>query len=156
MKKHTRFKITGLIFAAGALLLPGAKAQEKSAASATQQNRSYNVAREVSLQGQVTSFTAKSSVAPLGAHVTLQSSAGPVDVHLGDARLLSARKITLAPGDNIRIIGEVVTSGRTSQFVARLLVKGTQQVILRTNSGFPVKAGATSPSADGAAKGGVL
>src|SRR5258708_29360726 len=68
---------------------PGSNAVSARAASGT-----YDIAKDVSLQGTVLNFTENSQTAPLGAHVLLQTSAGNVDVHLGDARFLRDRKST--------------------------------------------------------------
>jgi hypothetical protein len=99
----------------------------------------YDVSREVSVQGTVVSYTENSSTAPLGPHLILQTSSGSLDVHLGNARLLDANHFTLAAGDSVRVIGENVVSGTTSQFVARLIQKGNQAVLLRSPQGFPLR-----------------
>ena len=123
---------------AGALVLPGiASAQQKTAVIQT--NRAYDVSREVTVQGTVSSFTESASAPPLGAHVVVQSASGPVDVHLGDAKLLQARHITLSAGDTVRIIGENLPYGNGTQFFARILQKGTQAVTLRGMHGLPVR-----------------
>lgn len=136
---------------AGALVLPGiASAQQKT--PVIQTNRAYDVSREVTVQGTVASFTESASAAPLGAHVVVQSASGPVDVHLGDAKLLQARHITLSAGDTVRIIGENLPYGNGTQFFARILQKGTQAVALRGVHGLPLR-----PMAQTSAKqGGVL
>ena len=116
----------------------GATAQQK-AQSAAQQRRSYDVSREVSLQGTVVSFTENSATPPLGPHVVVQTASGQIDVHLGDARLLQANHLTLAAGDSIRVIGENVSYGEGTQFFARMLQKGSQTVALRSTRGFPLR-----------------
>ncbi len=129
----------------------GATAQQK-AQSAAQQRRSYDVSREVSLQGTVVSFTENSATPPLGPHVVVQTASGQIDVHLGDARLLQANHLTLAAGDSIRVIGENVSYGEGTQFFARMLQKGSQTVALRSTRGFPLRPVAKS----GKAQAGVL
>ena len=156
MKTNIVIKISGAMLAAGALVCAGAQAQQKTNA-VVQQNRAYNLAREVSIQGAVSSFTAKANSAPLGAHVTVQTGSGAVDVQLGDARLLSEKQMTLATGDSIRVIGETVRFGAGStQFVARLVVKGNQSVALRSTRGFPLKPGTSTATNEQASRGGVL
>ena len=76
--------------------------------------------------------------APGGVHVSLQSSAGIVDVHLGDARLLAANHFTIQPGATLRIIGENVLYRGKTQFVARVVQKGTQAVVMRSVRGLPL------------------
>jgi hypothetical protein len=118
------------------LLASAAAAQQKS--PTPQSNLAYSTAREVSIQGTVISYT-NSSVAPLGPHVTLQTSSGVLDVHLGNARLLQANNLTLEPGNSVRVIGENVAYGNATQFVARLIQKGNQAVLLRSARGFPLR-----------------
>jgi len=129
----------------------GAAAQQKSQ-SAAQQKRSYDVSREVSLEGTVVSFAENSSTPPLGPHVVVQTASGQIDVHLGDGRLLQANHLALAAGDSIRVIGENVWYGEGTQFFARIVQKDSQTLVLRSTRGFPLRPVAKS----GKAQAGVL
>ena len=120
------------------LCCASADAQQKTQ-SAAQQRRAYDVSREASLQGTVVSFEENSSTAPLGPHVVIQTTSGQVDVHVGDARLLKANHLTLAAGDSVRVVGENVTQGASSQFFARIIQKGNQSLTLRSARGFPLR-----------------
>jgi hypothetical protein len=108
---------------------------------------------ETFIQGTVVSFTAHSAVAPLGAHVLVETSSGTVDVHLGKAALLKQANISLSPGDSVRIAGSNIAFGEGTIFAARMLVKGAQSVTLRNSRGIPLGSLASSaarPSAGGA------
>src|ERR1700719_394202 len=127
----------GIALVGSALLLSTmASAQQKSI---PQRNLSYDVSREVALQGSVISYSETSSVAPFGPHVTLQTSSGVVDVHLGNARVLESNHFTLAAGDSVRVVGENVPVGTGTQFLARIVQKGNQTVALRSAQGFPLR-----------------
>jgi hypothetical protein len=63
-----------------------------------------------------------------------------VDVHLGDARLLHAAKFSIAPGANVRIIGQMSTAGANQVFLARLVQVGAQVVAVRSTHGLPLAA----------------
>jgi hypothetical protein len=127
----------GIALLGSALLLATmASAQQKSA---PQRNLSYEVSREVSVQGSVISYSVTSSVAPFGPRVTLQTSSGALDVHLGNARLLESNHFMLAPGDSIRVVGENVAFGQGTQFLARIVQKGNQSVALRSVRGLPLR-----------------
>src|ERR1700730_7186166 len=128
------------------LLSTMASAQQKST---PQRNLSYDVSREVSVQGSVVSYSETSSVAPFGPRVTLQTSSGVLDVHLGNARLLESKGVTLAAGDAVRVVGESVPFGSGAQFLARLIQKGDQVVLLRSAQGFPLRPAAKSSDAKG-------
>ncbi|MGA3176636.1 MAG: hypothetical protein ABSE19_04735 [Candidatus Acidiferrum sp.] len=106
--------------------------------------------------GTVITYTESSTTPPLGAHVTLQTAGGVVDVHLGDARLLTSNHFSIQTGDTLRIIGENVASGTTSTFLARIVQKGTQALAVRSERGIPVRHVAPKNSAASKPQGGVL
>ena len=134
-----------------ALLFCASAGAQQNTQSTAQQMRAYDVSREVSMQGTVVSFTENSSTAPLGPHVVIQTASGQVDVHLGDAKLLKANHLTLAAGDSVRVVGENVTHGASSQFFARIIQKGNQTLTLRSARGFPLRpAGKAGKSEAGA------
>ena len=138
----------GIALVGSALLLSTmASAQQKSI---PQRNLSYEVSREVALQGSVISYSETSSVAPFGPRVTLQTSSGVLDVHLGNARLLESNHFTLAAGDSLRVVGENVALGSGTQFLARIVQKGGQTLALRSAQGFPLRPAATSANGKGA------
>lgn len=121
-------------FAAAILCVPFCGAQQQ-ATPATQTNVRYDVSRETVLNGKVLSYTANSTVPPIGAHVTVQTVYGPVDVHLGSAKLLELKNFTLQAGDSVRITGEVLSSGQVSFFAARMVEDGNQSIAVRNEKG---------------------
>jgi hypothetical protein len=143
MKLKIQLLLGCAIFTCAISFAPFSVAQQKTA-SLSQASISYDVNRETILQGTVVSFTASSQTAPLGAHVTLQTASGAVDVHLGDARLLQNNHFTLNSGDSVHVVGETVTIGNTPQFLARTIQKGDQALTLRSVRGFPVRPVASS------------
>jgi hypothetical protein len=103
----------------------------------------YDIAKDVSLQGTVLTFTENSQVPPLGAHVLLQTSTGNVDIHLGDARFLRLSKLDITPGASVRFVGQMTTVGKNQIFLARLVQVGAQVVAVRSDHGLPLaRAGA--------------
>lgn len=119
-----------------AIIVSGVPAQQKPAAN--EDLTTYDVQREVVLIGTVQTYIPSAQTPPLGAHLTLQTAGGPMDVHLGDSRLLIASQFAISPGDKLRVIGETVSYGQHTQFVARLLQKGTQLLAVRSIRGFPL------------------
>ncbi len=137
MRTGTRYLV--MVAVAGVAFCCAAAGQEKkTAADANAALASYDLAREVTLVGTVEAFAASADAPPLGAHVTVRSGNGIVDVHLGDARLLSANHFTLHSGDSVRIIGESVAYGNGTQFVARIVQKSTQVLVVRSVRGMPL------------------
>jgi hypothetical protein len=100
--------------------------------------RTYNANREISLVGTVVKYETNSSTPPIGAHLTLETASGPVDVHVGNAKVLEAGHLRLNPGDSVRIVGEPMALGAGTYFAARIVQKGTAAVAVRNARGFPL------------------
>lgn len=154
MRMRTRSWVT-IVMAAG-MFAGVAAGQEKTIARANAGLKAYNVERETTLIGTVQAYTPGAQTAPLGAHVTLQTSGGVVDVHLGDARLLAASHFNIQSGDALRIIGENVAFGKGTQFVARIIQKGTQVLAVRSVRGIPLSYMAPRAGVQSKTQGGVL
>lgn len=134
--------------AAGALavcllgfLMPGAaRAQLKPQSGPLSAAAGYDARRETVVQGTVVSFTTDSVTPPIGTHVLVQTAAGTLDVHLGSSKVLSATKLTLNPGDSIRMVGEEMKLPNDgSVFAARILQKGAQSITLRNAKGVLIR-----------------
>jgi hypothetical protein len=124
---------------ATALVAALAVAGSVSAQTAPQvQSSLYQVGREVSLVGTVSSVVENSKTGPLGTHVMVQSSSGLVDVHIGSAKYLALNKLNLKSGDSVRIIGENFTVGTDTVFFARIVQDGTAAVAVRSAKGMPL------------------
>lgn len=152
MQMRKRCWIT-LVMAAG-MFTAAAIAQEKPSPDRSADLANYDVNRETNLLGTVQSFTPIGQTAPLGAHVTLLTSSGVVYVHLGSAKLLTANQFTIQSGDRLRIVGENVAYGNRTQFIARIVQKGTQILAVRSIRGIPLSC--MAPGERAKAHGGVL
>lgn len=128
---------------AGLLALGLSASAQQAMSSDAQLLRTYNAGREISLVGTVVKYETASTVPPMGAHVTLQTASGQVDVHLGNAKVLEASHLTLNVGDNVRIVGEPMALGEGTYFAARIVQKGTQAVAVRNAKGFPLTPAST-------------
>ena len=135
MKATIRSKASALALGIAMGLCTTASAQETKQPD-TQQLRTYNVSREVFLLGTVVKFESASSTLPMGAHLILQTSSGPIDVHLGNARVLQAGHLELNPGESVRIVGETLALGDSTYFAARIVQKGSQAVAVRNTRGL--------------------
>jgi len=119
------------------VLCAGAFGQQPPAAPATRAGE-YDVKRESDVVGTVVAYAANSKTSPFGARVTVQTSSGVIEAHLGDARLLAANHFSIATGDTLRIVGETLSAGNANLFVARIVQKGTQALAVRSARGFPI------------------
>jgi hypothetical protein len=146
---------TMLLIAVAVFFSAAALAQERSP-QASARFGAYDVKHEGTLVGTVIEFKPSSTTPPLGARLTLQTPAGIVDVHLGDARLLTANHLNIQAGDTLRIVGAYTPAGSSSLFLARIVQKGTQALTLRTQRGIPVHYVAPRNSAAIKSQGGVL
>jgi|SRR5690348_5225618 hypothetical protein len=142
MKYKTRLLLS-LFMLAGSLTLCLSASAQQAMPSDAQLLRTYNASREISLIGTVVKYETASTVPPMGAHVTLQTASGQVDVHLGNAKVLEASHLTLNAGDNVRIVGEPMALGEGTYFAARIVQKGTQAVAVRNSKGFPLSPAST-------------
>ena len=137
MKSTIRPLLLTLLFA-GSLTFSLAASAQKAMPSDEQLLRTYHANREISLVGTVVKYETNSATPPIGAHLTLQTVSGPVDVHVGNAKVLEAGHLALHPGDNVRIVGEPVALGDGTYFAARIVQKGTVAVAVRNARGLPL------------------
>ncbi|HXC48435.1 MAG TPA: hypothetical protein VNU20_09080 [Candidatus Sulfotelmatobacter sp.] len=126
------------IVAAAAIALCGEVCGQQPAAAPAARTGEYDVKRESDVVGTVVAYAANSRMAPFGARATVQTSSGVMEVHLGDARLLAANHFSIETGDTLRIVGETLAAGNANLFVARIVQKGTQALVVRTPRGFPI------------------
>jgi hypothetical protein len=98
----------------------------------------YDVARETVISGKIVQYSSASTTSPPGAHISLRSSSGMIDVHAGNAKLIETSHIFLQAGDPVSITGETVQFGNSSVFVARVIQKGSQSVAVRSKNGVPL------------------
>ena len=116
----------------------------------------YDAKREMTVLGAVVACTQTPQALPFGACITFETSAGTVDVHLGGPKFLAANQFAIQPGDSLRPVGEAVAYGTGSQFVARVVQKGTRALMVRSVSGFPLSYAAPRSSLNSQPRGGVL
>ncbi|HKW34343.1 MAG TPA: hypothetical protein VJN92_15130 [Candidatus Acidoferrum sp.] len=132
-----------LVLLAGSLAFCLCASAQQAMPSDAQLLRTYNATREISLVGSVVKYETASAVPPMGAHVTIQTASGQVDVHLGNAKILEANHFALNVGDSVRIVGEPMALGEGTYFAARIVQKGTQAVAVRNAKGLPLSPAST-------------
>src|SRR6516162_6706680 len=137
----TLFVVCGVALAALGAFPLGAGAQETRPAASSRRT-AYHAAAETSLQGTVLDYNENSARPPVGAHVTVQTANGTVDVHLGPASYLHANHFSLTPGDSVRFVGAVASTDKGVLFMARIAQKGSQAIAIRSPQGFLLASGA--------------
>jgi hypothetical protein len=134
MKLKARM-VSGSAMLAAAMLLSTADAQQRSS-PVSPRPTAYDTTRETLLQGTVLSYTEDSPLPPIGAHVTVQTSSGTVDVHLGRASYLRANHFSLSAGDSVRFVGASIAVNNGDVFLARVAQKGDQSIVIRSLRGY--------------------
>ena|ERR1700730_7395228 len=115
-----------------------ASGQQIQLSAAHRAGAAYDVVRESVISGKIVQYSASSTTPPLGAHISLQTSSGTIDVHAGNAKVIQASNISLQAGDSVSITGETAQFGTSNVFVARLIQKGSQSVAVRSKNGVPL------------------
>ncbi len=135
MKIKVPVVIVCLVLLASVTALGDTRTRQKSA-SAAPRAMAYDATRETILQGTVLSYTERSPLPPIGAHVLLQTASGTVDVHLGPASYLRANHLAFAPGEAVGFVGTLSRANKNAVFLARIAQKGSQSLTIRSPRGF--------------------
>lgn len=105
----------------------------------------YDVATEATVTGTVESVEQIPGAAGGrgrrglgGTHITLKTSAETLDVHLGPAAFLNERKVAIAKGDTLVVVGSRVAVDGDRVFIARQVTKGDGVWTLRDAAGLPL------------------
>jgi hypothetical protein len=108
----------------------------------------YNVATETTVKGSVQNVETVSGGGGGrgrqglgGLHLTLKTSAETLNVHLGPVAFLAERKLTIATGDALDIVGSRVTVDGEAVMIAKTVTKGGTSYTLRDASGRPLWSG---------------
>jgi hypothetical protein len=105
----------------------------------------YDVATEATVTGtvmsveQITSPDGGRGRRGLGGtHLTLKTSADTLEVHLGPTPFLNEKKIAIAKGDSLVVVGSRVTVDGEPVFIAKEVKKGDSVWTLRDAAGLPL------------------
>jgi len=132
-----RTPILGICTTFAVFLVPGISVlAQQPRDEATSRSVAYSPTRETIVQGSVLSYTENSSALPIGAHATIQTATGTVDVHLGPGSYLRANQFRLTPGDPVRFVGTLARRGKEAVFLARAAQSGSRAITIRTAQGF--------------------
>jgi hypothetical protein len=73
-----------------------------------------------------------------GTHIRVKTGADTLEVHLGPTAFLTEKKVAVAKGDTLQIVGSRVTVDGEPVFVAREVRKGETVWTLRDAAGLPL------------------
>ena len=103
----------------------------------------YDVKTEVRLTGAIVhvnavGHAAGSAMAAQDGTLMLKTDTGTVDVQLAPATFLAEKKVKIAKGDTVDVIGSRVTIGDSQVVLAREIRKGSTSWTLRDADGAPL------------------
>jgi len=105
----------------------------------------YDVATEATVTGTVVSVEQITSPSGgrgrrglVGTHITLKTSVDTLEVHLGPTAFLNEKKIVIAKGDTLVIVGSRVAVDGEPVFIAKEVKKGDSVWTLRDAAGLPL------------------
>jgi hypothetical protein len=124
----------------GVLLLVTPVLAQSSAAVVRQPGPlSYDISKETTLTGTVSSLTTTASRGVLpGAHLMFQTSTGSVDASLGAFAMRGRGAFSAAPGDQVAVTGVMKLIKNQQIFVARLIKVNGQTYLIRNQHGMAV------------------
>lgn len=76
-----------------------------------------------------------------GTHIALRTGAAAIEVHLGPTAFMNEKKVAVAKGDVLEILGSRVTIDDEPVFLAKEVKKGDSVWTLRDAAGLPLWAG---------------
>lgn len=80
-----------------------------------------------------------------GTHITLKTSGETLEVHLGPTAFLNEKKVAIAKGDTLVVVGSRVTVDDERVFIAKEVKKGDSVWTLRDPAGLPLWRGGGGP-----------
>jgi hypothetical protein len=96
----------------------------------------YDASREVTVSGTVRSVLAGGHPGlPSGAYLTISTSQGVVDAHLGRFALLGSQAVSVRPGQQVEVVGVMTTFKNSSILLVRTIHTDTTNFVVRNEHG---------------------
>ena len=102
--------------------------------------RHWDPTTVVTLSGSVVSITKITPYSGMsqGVHVELRTEKETISVHLGPSWFLDNQELTLKKGDRVSVRGSRVTFSGTPALIAAEIHRGSDTLLLRDESGYPL------------------
>lgn len=96
----------------------------------------YDASKEVELAGTVRGISIRSKAGQSsGAYLTISTSRGLVDAHLGSFALRGGQPVSVHPGEQVTVVGVMSTANSSSILLARTIRTDTKTFIIRNEHG---------------------
>jgi hypothetical protein len=100
----------------------------------------YDVAKEIKVQGTIKKIDGFGTSGPVGTHIFIQTATGTVDAHLGFGAAARPRRLGIAPGQSVTVVGMMQAVGSANVLMARILTTRSHIFVLRNEHGVPIRA----------------
>ena len=132
------------IVAAGLLCVAPLRSQNAVSSTGTSQSTadfsSYDLTKEIKVEGTIAKIDTTSANAPLGTHILVQTAQGLLDAHLGFGAAAKPDYLGIAEGENVTIVGMMEDVGGNSILLTRILTTPSRIFLLRNERGVAVRA----------------
>jgi hypothetical protein len=108
-----------------------------SAQNRMMKTRSYDAAKEITVQGAVEEVLTPQRGAMMGVHLKLKTEAESFEVRLGPAWFLEQKHFSFKKGDQISVTGATLATRTGQAIIAREVKKGGAVLELRDGNGIP-------------------
>lgn len=132
-----KFIVTLVFMIAGMFVAPTLRSQDVAPGVAVPK---FNAQQEVRLRGQireVKDFNCPVS-GTMGTHLELQTTEGPVEVHVAAAKFLREFGIRFDAGQTVEMLGVKGTYEGRAAFLPRIIMVGNDTYYLRDKTGKPL------------------
>ncbi len=106
----------------------------------------YDVSKEVTLDGTVSSVKTKAPGKLVGGHLFLSSGSKTVDGHLGPYALTGVHGVKVSAGEKVKLVGVMSTFRGSQVFLVRKVETENASYTIRNEHGFPLLMGAQQPN----------
>jgi hypothetical protein len=128
-----------LVFLLSISYAPAVQAQTSAIATKAAGPFSYDVSREVTLSGTVSSVLTKPAPGMImGSHLLFVTSSGPVDASLGKFALLGDDALAVIAGQQVEVTGVAKIIKDRPVFLVRIVKAGGTVYVIRNKHGFVV------------------
>lgn len=128
-------------FLMSACLATQANAQSRSTATRANGPFSYDVSKEVTLKGIVTSVGNKSEAGrAMANHVLVATASGTLEANLGRFAFAGKEPLSIGPGQEVELTGVMTGQPGHEIFITRTVKTGNQVYTLRNERGFALSA----------------
>ena len=114
------------------------------------QTAKYDPAAETSVSGTIRYvISVPGADGTVGVHFELKTATGPVRVHVAPAMFIGMNNFSFLVDDAVAIRGAKIGKGADEAIWARLVMKGSETLVLRDDDGTPRWPRATAEDPDG-------